>query len=84
VVFVIYAVEISSGGVIPLPSFMKSGTGIQAIIRFYHSNLNGCIVGITEGRDEWLRWHDKHANFDENWWRQSSNIKDLPQQLEKL
>jgi hypothetical protein len=45
-----YAVE-SSGDTISLPSFMKLGTGVQAVLRFYHSNLNGCNVGISKGRD---------------------------------
>jgi hypothetical protein len=30
---------------------MKIGTGIQAVIRFRLSNLRGCNVGITDGRD---------------------------------
>jgi hypothetical protein len=33
-----------------LPSFMKVGTGIQAILRFYLSNLNCCNVDVTDGR----------------------------------
>jgi hypothetical protein len=34
-----------------IPSFMKIGTGIQAILRLCRRNLRGCNVGITEGRD---------------------------------
>jgi hypothetical protein len=30
---------------------MKTGTGVQAILRFSLSNLKGCSVGITDGRD---------------------------------
>jgi hypothetical protein len=41
-----YAVEITS-----LPSFMKIGTGVQAILRFCLRNLRGCDVGITDRRD---------------------------------
>jgi hypothetical protein len=46
-----YSVQITSCGMICLPSFMKIGTGIQAILRFRLSNLNGCNDGITDGRD---------------------------------
>jgi hypothetical protein len=33
-----YAVEMASCGMIYVPSFMKIGTGVQAILRFYLSN----------------------------------------------
>jgi hypothetical protein len=46
-----YAVEMASCGMIYLPSFMKIGTGVQAILRFCLRNLKGCDVGITDGRD---------------------------------
>jgi hypothetical protein len=42
-----------------IPSFIKIGTGIQAILRFSLKNLRGCNVGITDGRNLWitpLRW----------------------------
>jgi hypothetical protein len=38
-----------SGGMINIPSFMKIGMGVQAILRFCLSNLRGCNVGITDG-----------------------------------
>jgi hypothetical protein len=37
-----------SYGTIFLPSFIKIGTGVQAILKFCLSNLNGCNVGITD------------------------------------
>jgi hypothetical protein len=37
-----YAVEMVSCGMTYIPSFVKIGTGVQAIIR-------GCNVGITDG-----------------------------------
>jgi hypothetical protein len=46
-----YATEVASSGMIYLPSFMKTGTGIQAILRLCFGNLRGCKVGITDGRD---------------------------------
>jgi hypothetical protein len=46
-----YAVEMTSCGMISIPSFMKIGIGVQAILRFCLSKLNGCNVGITDGRD---------------------------------
>jgi hypothetical protein len=45
------AVEIGSGVMIYIQSFMKIGTGIQAILRFYLSNVKGCNVRVTDGRD---------------------------------
>jgi hypothetical protein len=33
-----------------LPSFVKIGTGVQAILRFFLNNLNGCNVDITDGK----------------------------------
>jgi hypothetical protein len=33
------------------PSFMKIGSGVQAISRFYLRNLRGCNTGKTDGRD---------------------------------
>jgi hypothetical protein len=45
------AVEIVSCGMICVPSFIKIGTGVQAILRFCFRNLRGCNVGITDERD---------------------------------
>jgi hypothetical protein len=46
-----YAVEMASGGMIYIRSFMKTGKGVQAILWFCLSNLKRCNVGITDGRD---------------------------------
>jgi hypothetical protein len=46
-----YAVEMALCGMIYLPSFMKIGTGIQAVLRFCPSFLNCCNVGVTNGRN---------------------------------
>jgi hypothetical protein len=46
-----YANEFGSGGMIYVPRFMKTYTGVQAILRFCLRNLRGCNVGITDGRD---------------------------------
>jgi hypothetical protein len=45
-----YTAEMASDGLIYIPSFMKIGTGIQAILWFC-LNLRGCNVGITDGSD---------------------------------
>jgi hypothetical protein len=45
-----YAVEMATGKIC-IPSIMKIGTGVQAILRFCISNLRGCNFGITDGRD---------------------------------
>jgi hypothetical protein len=47
----IYVIDIALAGMIFLPSFMKTGTDLQAILRFGFSNLNGCNVGITDGKE---------------------------------
>jgi hypothetical protein len=42
-----------------VPSFMKSGTGVHAILRFCLNSLRSCNVGNTDGRDLWsslVRW----------------------------
>jgi hypothetical protein len=46
-----YAVEMASGSMICIPSFMIINTGIQAILRFCFNNLRGDNVGITDRRD---------------------------------
>jgi hypothetical protein len=46
-----YAVEIVSDGIINIQSFMNIGTGVQAILIFGLINLNGCNVGIAEGKE---------------------------------
>jgi hypothetical protein len=40
-----------SDGMIYLPSIMKLGPVIQAILRFCLTGLKVCNVGIAEGRD---------------------------------
>jgi hypothetical protein len=49
----VYAVEMASCGIILVyvPSFMKIGAGVQAILRFRLRKLRACIVGISDGRD---------------------------------
>jgi hypothetical protein len=49
----IYATEMASGGMIYtcIPSFIKTGKGVQTILRFCLRNLNDCNVGITDGKD---------------------------------
>jgi hypothetical protein len=41
----------ASGGMTYIPGFMKIVTGVQAILRFFHRNVRGCSVGITDVRD---------------------------------
>jgi hypothetical protein len=45
------AAEMAMCGMTYVPSIMKIGEGIQAIIKFRLRNLRGCNVDITEGRD---------------------------------
>jgi hypothetical protein len=46
-----YGVEVASSGMIYLPCCMKTGIGVQAILRFCHRNLRAYNVSITDGRD---------------------------------
>jgi hypothetical protein len=43
-----HVIEVASCGSIYLPSFMEIATGIQAILRFCLSSLNGCDVGVAD------------------------------------
>jgi hypothetical protein len=43
-------VEMGSGDIY-IPSFMKICTGVEGILRLCLSNLKGCNVFITDGRD---------------------------------
>jgi hypothetical protein len=43
-----YGIGMTSYGMIFLPSFMKIGIGVQAVLRYCPSNLKGCNVGIIE------------------------------------
>jgi uncharacterized protein YraI len=40
----------ASGDMKYIPSFIKIGRGVQAILRFCLRNLRTCNVGITDGR----------------------------------
>jgi hypothetical protein len=56
---IMYVVETAQYGVIYLPSFIKIDAGIQAIWRFFLSNLNGSNAGTAEGNNLLitpLRW----------------------------
>jgi hypothetical protein len=64
-----------SGGMIYIASFMKTGTGIQAILRFCLRNLIGFNAVITKGsylrtrpRDR-VRFHDIRTKFHKDWFR---------------
>jgi hypothetical protein len=65
-----YAVEMASWGMIYLPSFIKIGTGVQAISRFGLIFFRGSD-GITNGRNLWctpLRWlHAAFYNYQVSW-----------------
>jgi hypothetical protein len=50
-VIIKYAVEMASGGMIYIPSFMTIVTSAQAILRFNLSKTRGSNVGITDGKD---------------------------------
>jgi hypothetical protein len=45
------AVEMVLYIMIYIPIIMKTGTGVQAMLRFRLGNLRDCNVGITDGTD---------------------------------
>jgi hypothetical protein len=45
-----YAIEMGSEGMIYIPRFMKSGTGVQEVSSFCLRNLRGCNV-FTDGKN---------------------------------
>jgi hypothetical protein len=47
--------EIASGGVKRILRFMETGSGVQAILRFYFRKFRGLNVGITDGKDSWAQ-----------------------------
>jgi hypothetical protein len=42
------ATETASCGTMYVPTFMKTGKGVQAILRFCPRNFRGCNVGIID------------------------------------
>jgi hypothetical protein len=57
--FIMYTIDMTSDGMIYITSFMKIGTGVQAMLWFCLRNLRGCNVGIAGGkelRSAALRW----------------------------
>jgi hypothetical protein len=46
----LYAVEMVSCGMTYFPSFMKTGEGLQAIVKVFFRNLRGNI-GVAGGRN---------------------------------
>jgi hypothetical protein len=77
-----YAIDMFSGSMMYILSFMMSGTGARSILRFYLKNLRGCNIGITDGRDYEVR-HFKDISGQSI----SSGIEVLrllPQQSERL
>jgi hypothetical protein len=41
-------VEMGSGGVIYVPSFITIDIGVEGVLRFVLRKLNGCNVGTTD------------------------------------
>jgi hypothetical protein len=68
------------GGMIYIPSILKTGVGVIAILRFCFSSLRGCNVGITDViydvcRFDGLKCHDKHAKFHNDWFSHSNVVR---------
>jgi hypothetical protein len=43
--------EMGSGGMIYTTSIRQTGTGVEGILRFCLSNMKGCSVASTDGKD---------------------------------
>jgi hypothetical protein len=43
--------DMASYGIVFLSSFTKIGAGVQAILRHFLNNLNGCNIGVTVGNE---------------------------------
>jgi hypothetical protein len=48
------SLKITSRGMVSIPSFMKIGTGFQAIWRVFLKYFGICNVGIIDGNDLWI------------------------------
>jgi hypothetical protein len=46
-----HVVEMPSCGLIVLPSFIKIGADVKAVLRFCLNSLNFCNVGITDEKE---------------------------------
>jgi hypothetical protein len=46
-----YGVEMVTRGKIFFPNFMIIGKDVQAILKIFLSNLDGCNIGITEEKE---------------------------------
>jgi hypothetical protein len=46
-----YTFDIASCGLMCVSNFIKTGTGVQEVLRFCLKNLRGCSVGITDEKD---------------------------------
>jgi hypothetical protein len=46
-----YAIQMGSGGMIDIPSFIKISTDVEGILSFCLSNQRDCSVDIIEGSD---------------------------------
>jgi hypothetical protein len=70
-----------SDGMMYVPGFMKTGSGVEAILRFSSASWKiGMLVFLTGEICEmrcWnrLRWHDKHTKLHDDWFRHWSDIK---------
>jgi hypothetical protein len=47
----IYTIEVPSCGMLFLRNFIKIGTGIQTVLRFFLRKFKGYYVGITDGKE---------------------------------
>jgi hypothetical protein len=62
-----HVVQMASCAMIYTPSFMKIGTGTQAILKFCLRNLRGCSIGIREIVWDVVDWIDLAKDRDQ--WR---------------
>jgi hypothetical protein len=76
-----YTIQMASDGMIYVPSFMRTGSGILVLLRLLPQQSDRPHI-ITNGKDLWyiterwpqMAWHI-HAKFHDNQFRSSCNIK---------
>jgi hypothetical protein len=49
--FMEYTIEIALDGMVHVPSFMMTRSGMQAVLKFSLNSSRGCSVGTSDVRD---------------------------------
>jgi hypothetical protein len=69
-----YAVEMASCDMMHIPSFMNIAKVVQALLKFFLRILRAVILVLWVMPLIWLRCHDIHDKFQEDWFRHSKVV----------